>query len=372
MTVAGLENSIPANNSKIIEIFNKLRTNQIIVNSDYQRKLVWKRQHKFDFISTILKNYPFPEVYLAPGSLDQEKLILVDEVVDGQQRLTTIRDYIDGRDVFSLEKIPIKKFSELTPDEKSRFLNYEVSIRYLKNALPDQIREIFQRINRTDYALNKVERLNAQWGESEFVCFCKQIVEKEFDAEGVQYILHPENRKIFLAFFHGNDDDMESVFSLGDNNRMLALQYVMTLIVTLDVGDYFNRNDKVQNHIEVFNDAFPQANGLEARLREVLDFIESLQVPRHSRWFNKANLFSLIVELDSTDRKDIAPEILGAKLQDFDYRATLTEFGINEENLNLNSEELRYLDLAREAVNQKSARDFRGTFLQKIFDLSRI
>jgi hypothetical protein len=145
----GLESSIPANNVKIIEIFNKLRSRQIVVNKDYQRKLVWKKQHKFDFIDTILRNYPFPEVYLAPGSLDQKKLILIDEIVDGQQRLTTIHDYIEGVDAFALPKIPIKKFSELSPEERSAFLNYEVSVRYLKKVTPDQIREIFQRINKT-------------------------------------------------------------------------------------------------------------------------------------------------------------------------------------------------------------------------------
>ena len=123
LPISKLESSIPANNTKIIEIYNKLRSGQLSVNSDYQRKLVWKKQHKFDFIDTILCNFPFPEVYLAPGSLDQEKLILVDEIVDGQQRLTTIRDYINGVDVFSLPRIPIKRFSEffLSPNTKAFF-----------------------------------------------------------------------------------------------------------------------------------------------------------------------------------------------------------------------------------------------------------
>jgi uncharacterized protein with ParB-like and HNH nuclease domain len=150
-----LDSSIPANNLKIIEIYNKLRNKEIIVNNDYQRKLVWKQQHKFDFIETIQKNYPFPEIYLAPGELDQEKLVLIDEIVDGQQRLNCIENYVNGSDVFSIQNIPLKKFSELTKEQRTAFLNYEVSVRYLKNANTAQVREIFQRINRTDYALNK-------------------------------------------------------------------------------------------------------------------------------------------------------------------------------------------------------------------------
>ena len=368
--IEGLENSIPANNVKIIEIFNKLRSGGIYVNKDYQRKLVWKKQHKFNFIETILKNYPFPEVYLAPGILDQEKLILIDEIVDGQQRLTTIRDYIQELDAFALPKIPIKKFSELTPTEKTAFLNYEVSVRYLKKVSPEQIKEIFQRINKTDYALNATERLNAKWGESEFICFSKQIIEENFDSDGVQYLIPTERREAFLKFFHG-DDDNESVFSINDNSRMLALQYIMTLIATLDQGEYFSRNEKLSSYIEGFNDAFPQAADIENRLISVVNFLTALMLDKRSRWFNKANLFSLIVELDKFDLETLSGAQLKMLLEDFDHRAALYEFGLAEKET-LSSDESRYLELAKEAVNQKSAREFRGKILNQMLSSSKL
>lgn len=367
-----LNSSIPANNWKIIEVFNKLRNKEIVVNNDYQRKLVWKQQHKLDFIETILKNYPFPEIYLAPGNLDQVKLILIDEIVDGQQRLNCIKNYINGSDVFALPHIAIKKFENLTIAERNNFLNYEVSIRYLKNATADQIRDIFQRINRTDYALNKAERLNAQWGESEFVCFCKQIVEPEFDNSNVLYKIPPQVRTLFTNFFFGPDEDAESVFSAADADRMLALQYCMTLVATLDNRDYFNRNDMVTNYVESFNEEFPQAARLEEKMHGTINFIAELELPRHSRWFNKANLFTLVVELEKTDRETLVPEILSAKLMEFDYRATLGQFGMGDHETVLSSEEVRYLSLAREAVNRKSSRDSRGAFMRDLFDRCRI
>lgn len=361
-----LDASIPANNSKIIELYNKMKVGQISINTDYQRKLVWKKQHKFDFIDTILRNYPFPEIYLAPGSLDQEKLILVDEIVDGQQRLTTIQNYINGVDVFSFPRLPIKRFSELNPTEKGSFLNYEVSIRYLKNVSPTQVRDIFQRINKTDYALNTIERLNAQWGESEFICFCKQIVEREFESEAVQYIIAPTKRDIFLDFFHGGEDD-GSVFSPGDNSRMLATQYIMTVVATLDYGEYFPRNDKVNHYITSFNDAFPQAAVIEDRLLRIVKFIKTLTIARGSRWFNKANLFTLFVELDKFDLQLIDNAKLSQTLQNFDRRALFGELGLEEDHEKLSADEKRYLDYAREAVNQKAARDYRGAFMRSLF-----
>lgn len=362
---AKLDASIPANNSKIIELYNKMKIGQISINSDYQRKLVWKKQHKFDFIDTILRNYPFPEIYLAPGSLDQEKLILVDEIVDGQQRLTTIQNYINGVDVFSLPKIPIKRFNELEPVEKIGFLNYEVSIRYLKNVSSSQVREIFQRINKTDYALNSIERLNAQWGESEFICFCKQIVEKEFESEAVQYLIPKNDREIFLDFFHGDQDD-ESVFSPSDNSRLLATQYIMTLVATIDYGEYFPRNDKVNYYITSFNDAFPQAASIEKRLLKVIEFIKSLEVAKNSRWFNKANLFTLFIELEKFDLNSVDSHIFSEALNNLDRRALLGELGLEDETEKLSSEEQKYLDYAREAVNQKTARDYRGSFIKNL------
>lgn len=364
----GLTQSIPANNWKIIEVFNKLRSNQLIVNTDYQRKLVWKKQHKNEFIDTILRNYPFPEVYLAPGTLDQERLVLIDEIVDGQQRLTTIRDYILGQDVFSLPKVPIKRFSELNTEERTAFLNYEVSIRYLKNVSPAQIREIFQRINKSDYALNRTERLNAQFGESEFVCFCKQIVEPDISIEGTLSVINTENRKLFLQFFNGDNEDQEGVFSSNDKSRMLALQYVMTLVATLDQGEYFSRNEKVSSYIEGYNEAFPQHTDLEKRLARIVQFLLALPIARNARWFNKANLFTFVAELDKAKIDAIDSKKFAEKLDDFDLRASLCELGLEKIEETLSAEESKYLDFAREAVNQKSAREFRGKFITSLID----
>jgi len=363
--IESLDSSIPANNQKIVEVYNKMRSNQLIVNKGYQRKLVWKQTHKINFIDTILLNFPFPEVYLAPGSLDQEKLILVDEIVDGQQRLKAIRDYIEGTDIFALPTLKnIKKFSELSSEERTRFLNYEISVRYLKSVTEEQVREIFQRINKTDYGLNATERLNAQWGGSEFVCFAKQIIEKEFDLDTVLFKIPGETRQELGKFFHGEDDQNDAgVFSDNDMSRMFALQYIMTLIATMDSEKYLSRNEKIKSYIEGYNENFPQAVDLLDRLLAVTRFINKLNLRRDSRWFKKANLFSLIIELDKVELSNVNPKMLSNNLTDFDFKATMIEFkkpGVDQ----LTPSEEKYLTLAREAVNEKSSREFRGEFIK--------
>jgi uncharacterized protein with ParB-like and HNH nuclease domain len=123
-----LNSSIPSNSVKLIDLYNKIVSGSLITGPEFQRKnLVWKKQHKFSFIETILLNFPFPEVYIASAELDLAELKAREIVVDGQQRLTTIVDYIQGRNDFINQK-SIKSFDELGEQEKRDFLNYLITV----------------------------------------------------------------------------------------------------------------------------------------------------------------------------------------------------------------------------------------------------
>ncbi|MFT6443448.1 MAG: hypothetical protein ACJASM_003009, partial [Salibacteraceae bacterium] len=60
-----LNASITSNSVKLIDIYNKLNSGSLVSSPDFQRNLIWKKQHKYALIQTILLNYPFPEVYIA-------------------------------------------------------------------------------------------------------------------------------------------------------------------------------------------------------------------------------------------------------------------------------------------------------------------
>ena len=68
-----------------------------------------------------------------------------------------------------------KTFQELSLEEKKEFLNYSVTVKDMKDIGMDIIKEIFKRINSTDYSLNANEVINAQFGDGEFAIFCKQV-----------------------------------------------------------------------------------------------------------------------------------------------------------------------------------------------------
>lgn len=344
-----LISSIPANNQKIIEIYQKLQSGRLNVAPDFQRKLVWRRQHKIEFIETILKNYPFPEVYLAPEKVDTDKLELRELVVDGQQRLTTIQDYIGEQGVFA-QATSIPKFSELTNAQKEDFLNYEVSVRYLKNATDQQIKEIFQRINRTDYSLNRMERFHAAWGDSELMCLAKQIIEQELEInlDVIDFRVPDEQRNWLLQFFGVGKDD--GVFSDSEVSRMMNLQYALVLLVTLIRGEYFHRNTLIEAAVKDYNERVPDAPLLVNRLVQATKLISALDVSKESIWLAKSSLFTLIVELSQFELTDFDSAKL-SKLMNEAESAKETDAKVQE-----------YYGYTREAVNEKRAREYRGEF----------
>lgn len=67
-------------------------------------------------------------------------------------------------------------------------------------------------------------------------------------------------------------------FDENDLKRMLALQYIMTLIATIVENKYFRRNDKVQFYIELYNEEFVDASIIDNRLLATITFIDSLNL----------------------------------------------------------------------------------------------
>src|SRR5690349_2295677 len=95
----------------IIDLARDIRAGRLILSPYFQRELVWRDTHKRDFIDTILQGFPFPLIFISRGKIDVERMQATSMLVDGQQRLSTIMDYLN--DVFQVDS---KKFSELPVD----------------------------------------------------------------------------------------------------------------------------------------------------------------------------------------------------------------------------------------------------------------
>src|ERR1700733_3844845 len=75
-------------------LYRSYRDGSLIVNRQYQRKLVWTIAEKQRLIDSILKDYPLPLFLLAEkGSHAGQPALL--EVIDGMQRLNAIFSFIE-------------------------------------------------------------------------------------------------------------------------------------------------------------------------------------------------------------------------------------------------------------------------------------
>ena len=161
---------------ELIDLVNEIKNKRLIMSPYFQRNLVWRQVHKVDFIKTILLGYPFPQIFIAKGNIDLDTMTTTSCIVDGQQRMNAIFEFI--KDKYQVDG---KYFSNLDSSIKERFLKYQIPIIDLDIDNEDpQIIEIFQRLNRTFYALSTVEKLSTEYASSEFMLFSKSMC-KEID-----------------------------------------------------------------------------------------------------------------------------------------------------------------------------------------------
>lgn len=361
-----LRESIPSNSIKIIDLYNKIDSLIIDTSPDSQRKLAWKKQHKYSFIETILMNYPFPEIYIASSEMDVNTLKSREIVVDGKQRLTAIVEYIKGINDFK-DQNEVKAFDELTVEEKRDFLNYLVTVKDLKHIDMELIKEIFQRINSKEYALNIIERTNAQYGDGEFAVFCKQVVDPDYNPgdHETDIVLNKEIKIELNNFFKS-----KNIFNENDRSRMFDVQYVMLIISTFLEGEYYSRSSKVNVYLERYNSEFKIYKTPLSLLLKSIRIINVLDLSKMSYWFNKANLFTLIIELakHNTDELDIKRlELQLLELENkVDYYFCETSLETPSGNEFISEDEKKYFEAARQGSHEKAARIHRGKVINEL------
>lgn len=133
------------------------------ISPDFQRRGVWSNSAKSFFADTILKGKPFPKIILMQ---EFREGTTVRVVVDGQQRLRAIFDFINnGVKISKAHSAQFAglTFSQLDIEIQNAFLQYEVACDVLYSAPLSELLDIFARINRYTVKLNLQELRNAQF-----------------------------------------------------------------------------------------------------------------------------------------------------------------------------------------------------------------
>jgi uncharacterized protein with ParB-like and HNH nuclease domain len=323
-----------ATNRRLGDLLSDLREEKLIPDPEFQRRLVWTAKHKINFIDTVLKNLPFPEIYLAAGEVDVKTGKRTTLLVDGQQRMTTLLAYFDGSPEFRSKQL--KPYCELSRDEQTDFLEYDVVVRDLGKIEVDTIKEIFKRINMTQYALNSTERLNATFG-GKFKRFCEGMSQHSFFAK-------------------------HAVFTEGDKRRMYDMSFTITLVITI-MSSYFRRDEMHESYLETYDAEFPEEKVVESELEQTFDFVDSCQIDPHSRAWKQVDLLTLLVEVHAALFKDaltLDPKAVGRAATEFyqsvdeiDTSSNKKKIIDGQENHKFDVRGVRYLRAATRAATDK-------------------
>lgn len=130
------------------QIVDEIGDGTIDLAPDFQRGYVWKELQKTRLVESILLGIPLPAFYFN-ASRDNTY-----QVIDGVQRLSTVRDYAEGK--FSLSEhleylkgeLEGKAFAQLDAPLKRRFHQTQIVVHVIEATSPSRLKfDIFKRIN---------------------------------------------------------------------------------------------------------------------------------------------------------------------------------------------------------------------------------
>ncbi|MFJ5883264.1 DUF262 domain-containing protein [Kitasatospora cineracea] len=325
-----------ATNKKIRELMTMLTNETLVSQPEFQRRLVWTNRHKQLFIETVLDNMPFPEIFFCDGAVDLNTGAGTTLLVDGQQRVTTLYQYFTGSDQFKPGD-NIKPYADLEADQKAAFLNYDVVVRDLGTLTLEQVREVFRRMNSTNYSLNAMEVNNARFDGA-----LKKVAE-----DMSSWSVFEDHR----------------VFNTVDVRRMGDVRWCLDVIITVMSG-YFSRSENHEEFLERFNDEFTEGPAIETGVRECLNLLASLNFDSKSRVWQKNDLFTLTVEIYRLGAKNCSdPAGLSAALTEFFDDVELVTSGKIPAKHN---EAIQYRDDVISGTNERARRVRRGEVIRSL------
>ncbi|EAA4524705.1 DUF262 domain-containing protein [Salmonella enterica subsp. enterica] len=158
---------IKATDPDLATIYNRIKDKFIELQPDFQRGEVWTTAKKRMLIDTILRNWQIPPIHVI---LDENRYI--HEVLDGQQRLCAIRDFMNNKikvngnlkpydeDISELDGLT---YSKLPKKVRLKFDMYPVRVFEIYEYKAGEPGELFNRLNQA-LSLTAAEKRNAYVG----------------------------------------------------------------------------------------------------------------------------------------------------------------------------------------------------------------
>jgi hypothetical protein len=269
---------------------------QLILATEFQRNSVWPKAAKAYLLDTILSDRPVPYLYFR-RSVSAQTGRSVYEVVDGQQRIRALFEFIAGDFPLSETKIRSLKgkyFSELNREQREQVLSYDLYVEELTGYSDDDVTDMFIRMNRFVVKLSPQEIRNAKFS-GKFKRFTESIAAWPFWKSS-------------------------RVFTPLQLRRFRAVEFGAELVILLVEGPQ-DKKAAVDLYYGQYERSVPFANEIERRLRRYLAWLEQvLPNLRRSRYRKPTDLYALVGALDRLSRK-------GRRLDKLDKAAVARALG---------------------------------------------
>ena len=246
---------------------------KLTIQPEYQRNYIYADGKKdAAVIDSLLKGYPIGLLYFVKVADDKY------EVLDGQQRITSIGRYLTGKFAI-LDENDIPHYFDSLPDDKKKLLKETKLTIYICEGTESEIKEWFKTINIQGIPLNEQELLKSIYS-GPFVTKAKEVFSNTRNSninKWSAYIKGEANRQDFLS------TALEWV-SKGEKEKYMSAHRFDTKIDELT--NYF---DSVIDWVSsVFTDVEPEMKGLEWG---------ELYETHHSQSYDPAKVHALVEKL---------------------------------------------------------------------------
>ena len=233
---------------------------------DYQRDSdQWDDSKKSLFVDSLINNMTIPPIIVYPYT-DPTSGAEKCEIVDGQQRLTTIRDFLKGSFALSPESdtdyaenvgplVQERRFAELPEAIQKCIKRYMLNVIVLPKDLELGLRlEIFRRINEAGVPLSPQDLRLAVFGQSQRVYFVRLAGVFDPTREGASRIIRAANDKHGLDYPWSDSSAWkdwwaDSVHAGGQGPSQMFLYYVLAR--DLQGVEKLLASDDVQSQLRV-------------------------------------------------------------------------------------------------------------------------
>lgn len=245
---------------------------KLTIQPEYQRNYIYADGKKdVAVIESILKGYPLGLIYFS--KISDHNL----EVLDGQQRITSIGRFVTNKFAIKDENGMQQYFSGIAEDKQRQILETKLLI-YECEGEESEIKEWFKTINIAGVPLNNQELLNAVYS-GPFVTLCKSEFSNTQNA----------NIQKWSAYISGNV------------NRQELLECALDWVSKGNIGDYMSKHRYDTNIIE-----------LKSSFNSVVDWVSSVfkDVENEMRGLEWGRLY------ETYHNQPYSPQVVSEKIKD--------------------------------------------------------